>query len=54
MVSNSESRRSGEDSELFPKCNEKVLLSFKFGYFENNKENYLKGERGGRPSGSAV
>ena len=43
-VSNCESRGSGEDSELFPKYNEKAFMSFKFGCFGCNKENYLKGE----------
>lgn len=41
-VNNSDSRGSGEDSELFPKCNEKALTSFKFGCFRCNKENHLK------------
>lgn len=43
-VSNSDSRGSGEDSELFPECNEKALMSFKFGCFGYNKENHLKRE----------
>lgn len=41
-VSKSESRGSGEDSELSPKYNEKAFMSFKFGCFECNKDNYLK------------